>query len=67
MGCTFLNARITATINIKKDTKNDKLKISRDIPDGANTVSATDRSAAPIMPTTQGFKPDMQPLTILFS
>ena len=32
---------------------------------GKKTVVATEIALAPIRPTTAGFKPDMQPLTVL--
>ena len=35
------------------------------VPFGKKTVEATEIALAPIRPTTAGFKPDMQPLTVL--
>ena len=69
IGCTFLNASTVVTANNPRNIqKPAEEKADIPIPDGKNTVLVTDIKAAPIIPTTAGFKPDMIPPTaLLFS
>ena len=66
IGFTFLKTRTADTAKIPRNTQKDAcVNLSACKPLGKNTVRPTERNAAPIIPTTAGFKPDITESTAL--
>ena len=65
IGCTFLKARISIKAKMHSEIQNSvEEKACTDKPVAKKTVFPTETTDAPIIPTTAGFSPDMQPDTI---